>query len=394
MLVIHQWVDARSQTRTYVVVDPMTNEAVVVDPVRDQHPRDIAALRDLGVHVVGLLETHVHADHVTGASLLQDALPKGLGTPPVFVSKHAHVRGDAVLVGQGDKISLGVHSVEVRETPGHTEGCLSFVVPGPVQGHDGEELSGAVFCGDTLLIDGCGRTDFQGGSAQTLYQSVQQQLFTLDDTTRVYPAHDYKGRSHSSIGEQRRTNARLRDGIDEATFVAIMDALVLAHPAQIDVAVPANQMLGDLDKSWLPLEPKAGPLGVPEISVDALDPKLGTAPAGLIVVDVRPQAERDRDGELPHTIFLPLDDVKNAVRFWSRKAPLLVVCQVGERSANATRTLLDLGFRHVANLRGGMMAFLAAATGVATDEHISVDSEVVTPSESPAADDPVDGLTS
>lgn len=134
MLVIHQWLDPRSQTRTYVVVDTLTNEAVVIDPVRDQHPRDIEALRDLNVHVVGLLETHVHADHVTGASLLQDALPKGLGTPPVFVSKHADVDGDAVLVGQGDKITVGVASIEVRETPGHTEGCLSFVIPGPVKG--------------------------------------------------------------------------------------------------------------------------------------------------------------------------------------------------------------------------------------------------------------------
>lgn len=187
----------------------------------------LALIDELGVDLAYTLETHVHADHVTAA----DALRTRLGCQTVIHHRSGAACADR-FVRDGDVLPLGALSIEVRETPGHTDGCVSYVV------------GDRVFTGDALLIGGCGRTDFQQGDAARLYDSVTGKLFTLPDETLVYPAHDYRGNTHSTIGAERATNPRLGGGKTKAEFVEIMRALKLSPPAQMDRAVPANQACG------------------------------------------------------------------------------------------------------------------------------------------------------
>lgn len=224
---LHQLFDPESSTFTYVLVDRGTREAVVVDCVDQQAARDLALVRRLDLTVRFVVETHTHADHVTGAGRLRDetgaktAAPFKCGISPADVQL-AH--GDRLQFGASEEL-LAIH------TPGHTSGSTSYL------------WRGNVLTGDTLLIDGCGRTDFQSGDAGSLYDSVHERLFTLPDETRVLPAHDYHGNTVSTIGHEKRHNARLT-GRDRASFIALMGSLQLPKPKLIDVAVPANLLLG------------------------------------------------------------------------------------------------------------------------------------------------------
>jgi glyoxylase-like metal-dependent hydrolase (beta-lactamase superfamily II) len=222
-----QLFDTESSTFTYILTAPGGVEAVIIDPVERHWERDIRHLERLNLTLVYVLETHAHADHVTSAGKLREmtgaraAVPSGCGIAPAELQL---VDGNMIRFGAGE-------TIEVLHTPGHTAGSMSYV------------WRGNVFSGDTLLIDGCGRTDFQSGSADALYDSVTRKLFTLPETTRVWPGHDYKGQSVSTIGWEKRHNARLANRSREA-FVKLMGELNLPKPKLIDIAVPANQNLG------------------------------------------------------------------------------------------------------------------------------------------------------
>lgn len=222
-----QLFDVESSTFTYILVADDDTSAVIIDPVERHLQRDLAHLERLGLRLVYVLETHAHADHVTSAGKLrqvtgaQAAVPSGCGIAQAELQLSD---GDAIRFGQNERI-------EVLHTPGHTAGSVSYV------------WRGNVFSGDTLLIDGCGRTDFQSGSSAALYASVVDKLFVLPDSTRMWPGHDYKGQSVSTIGWEKRHNARLA-GRSLEDFVALMAGLNLPNPKLIDVAVPANKNLG------------------------------------------------------------------------------------------------------------------------------------------------------
>jgi sulfur dioxygenase len=226
---LKQLFDDDSSTYTYLLWDPHTKDAIIVDPVDLQVERDLKEVGELGLNLVYGVNTHAHADHITGTGLLKT---KVQGFQSV-ISEASGAKAD-VKIGHGDKIVFGSRSIAARATPGHTAGCMSYVA-------DDESF---VLTGDALLIQGCGRTDFQGGSAETLYESVHSQLFSLPDTTVVYPAHDYMGRTSSMMGDEKKTNPRLGSGKTQADFVEIMANLNLSYPKKIDAAVPANMRCG------------------------------------------------------------------------------------------------------------------------------------------------------
>lgn len=228
-MIFRQLFDRVSCTYTYLLADKATGEAILIDPVDTLVDRDAQLLEELGLTLIASVETHVHADHITGASLLRDKLGS-----KVIVPRSGGVSGADREVGAGDLIVFGDHQIEVRPTPGHTETCTSYVC------HE----AGMVFTGDTLFVRGCGRTDFQGGDARQLYTSVHEQILSLPDSTLIYPGHDYKGRTVTTVAEEKVWNPRLGGGKTADEFVAIMEGLNLADPKLMHVAVPANLEAG------------------------------------------------------------------------------------------------------------------------------------------------------
>eukprot|EP00752_Nemacystus_decipiens_P013829 g12278.t1 len=229
-LIFRQMFEKESSTFTYILADADSKEAILIDPVDVTAERDAEMVTQMGLKPTLLLNTHVHADHITGTGKLKKMLP---GTKSVL-SEVSGGKAD-VKFCDGDKIHFGSRYVEARATPGHTAGCTTFVL----------DDKSACFTGDTLLVRGCGRTDFQGGSSETLYSSVMSNIFTLPNDCVVYPAHDYKGRHSSTVGEEKQYNPRLTKPVEE--FVSIMAKLNLPKPARIDDAVPANMVCGICD---------------------------------------------------------------------------------------------------------------------------------------------------
>jgi len=224
-MIFRQLFDPETSTYTYLLADAESREAVLIDAVDTQVERDLKLMTELDLKLTHALETHVHADHITGAGLLRRHTGCMVG-----VSVHGHVDCADLQLREGDEIHFGRHGVRVLEMPGHTDSCVSY------------RCEDMVFTGDALFIRACGRTDFQQGDAGRLYDSVTGKLFTLPDATFVYPGHDYKGMTRSTIGEEKRHNPRLTQSRD--AFIKTMDELNLPMPKRIKEAVPANLKCG------------------------------------------------------------------------------------------------------------------------------------------------------
>lgn len=224
-MIFRQLYDNDTSTYTYLFADPTTGEAALVDPVREHVERDLALVDELGLQLTKIFETHVHADHVTGAGLLSQKT----GCPVVAGLNGASCAD--IHVGDGEENRVGNLVVKAIATPGHTDDSMSFLV------------EGKVFTGDALLIRTCGRTDFQNGDAGQLFDAIHSKLFTLPDDTEVYPAHDYAGLTMSTIKEERAHNRRLV-GRSRDAFIELMAGLNLPRPRYIDTAVPANRACG------------------------------------------------------------------------------------------------------------------------------------------------------
>lgn len=237
-LIFRQLFDHDTWTYTYLLADAETHEAVLIDTVREQVPRDLQLLEELGLKLKYVLDTHVHADHVTGAEEIRRATGAMTG-----VGAAAEVACADLALKEGDEVPFGRFRLKVLATPGHTNGCLSYF------------LGDRVFTGDALFVRGTGRTDFQQGSPERLYDSIQK-LFALPPETRVYPGHDYRGMTVSTIGEEKRFNPRAGGGRGKEEFVAIMKSLKLAMPKKIHMAVPANLQCGRKAGDELPLASK------------------------------------------------------------------------------------------------------------------------------------------
>ncbi len=215
-----QDVDDRAESRSYIVGDRESKQAVIIDAVIENVERDLRLLNELGLTLRFAVETHIHADHITGASAIKDRT----GAQIVYgAGAKGEVTGADLFLFEGEALRLGQTSLTALATPGHTNGCTSYVL---------------------LFIRGNGRTDFQGGSPEKLFDSVRKKLFALPDDTIVYPGHDYQGRVSSTIGEEKRFNERLNLSIDRAAFVDMMNRRNVPRPAKMDIAIPANMRAG------------------------------------------------------------------------------------------------------------------------------------------------------
>jgi len=236
---LRQLFDRDSCTYTYLLADTHTQEAILIDPVIELADRDAQLISQLDLKLKFVLNTHVHADHITGSGRLKKLLPSCSSVISSLSGAIADVK-----VSDGDTVQFGQQEVEVAATPGHTIGCVTYI----------HRRNGWAFTGDALLVRGCGRTDFQGGSAATLYSSVWDRILSLPDTTVLYPAHDYKGQTSTTVGEEKKHNPRLTKTKEE--FIELMDGLNLAHPKRMEESVPANMVCGLQDlpermKDWL-----------------------------------------------------------------------------------------------------------------------------------------------
>ena len=339
-----QLFDPASSTFTYVLFDETTRDALIIDPVDEQLERDLSVLRQYGLRLLWAVETHAHADHITSAAQLAEHTGARTAAP-----RACGIDTAAVQLADGDTLRFGSEVLTALHTPGHTAGSMSYL------------WRNHVFTGDTLLINGCGRTDFQSGSAEAMYHSLTQVLFTLPDATTVWPGHDYHGRTHSSIGAEKSSNSRVA-GKTLAEFIATMQALNLPKPRRIDEAVPANRLSGlrhDAHEGQTP-------------TVQAATGYAGDVPAALayawwqagdaVLVDVRTDAEREWVGFVPGAVALAwkqwpgmamnpdFDAGLRAAVPAGKKVVLL--CRSGVRSVAAARRATELGLEAYNILEG------------------------------------------
>ena len=237
-VLIRQLYEKESSTYSYIVMDKSSREAVLIDPVIETVERDIDVLNGLNAKLLYVLNTHVHADHITGSGKLKQILNKRIGDDTIvkvqsIISKASEADAD-IFVCDGDTINFGEQVLSVKSTPGHTPGCVTYVL----------NNNSHAFCGDTVLIGGCGRTDFQGGNPNTLYDSVMKNIFSLPDETILYPGHDYKGRTCTTVGEEKQFNERLTKSKEE--FCKLMNEKFdgTNYPKKLDISLPANMKCG------------------------------------------------------------------------------------------------------------------------------------------------------
>ena len=232
-MIFRQLFEPVSSTYTYLIACEQSGEAALIDPVLETVERDLGVIRDLGLRLACTLETHIHADHVTGAGRLRSLAGSKAGFPEASGAELVDFT-----ITEGTPVGIGELQLRPLYTPGHTDDHHVYLL-------EGDEAA-RIFTGDALLIEGCGRTDFQNGDAATLYRSVHEKIFALGDETLVYPAHDYNQRQVSSVGQEKARNPRLGSGKSIDEFVAIMAALNLPRPTKIDIAVPANRGCGEI----------------------------------------------------------------------------------------------------------------------------------------------------
>jgi len=350
-MIFRQLYDPPSSTYTYLLADESSRQAILVDTVFEQSRRDGALVEELGLKLLWTLETHVHADHVTGAWLLRERLGSRIA-----LSAAAGAEGADRLLAHGDRVDFGKRHVEVRATPGHTSGCVVYVV----------DDHNAALTGDTLLIRGCGRTDFQQGSAEMLYRSVHEQIFSLPESCLLYPGHDYRGLTVTSVDEEKLFNPRLGGQIPREDFVGYMNNLGLQHPKQMDIAVPANLRCGRPEQAASITAPDWAPLtytfaGIFEVQPQWLEEHLRS----VQIVDVRESSEFNGAlGHVPGAMLMPLGSLTQRAGELAKDRPIVTVCRSGARSAQATVLLGKAGFTQVANLSGGMLRWRAQRLGV------------------------------
>jgi glyoxylase-like metal-dependent hydrolase (beta-lactamase superfamily II)/rhodanese-related sulfurtransferase len=327
---ILQLFDQDSSTLTYIVADAATREAAIIDPVLGQLDRDLGELERHGLTLRWILDTHVHADHETGANALKSVT----GASSAVGAACESTGHDRMLV-DGDVIDIGSTKIGVIATPGHTPGSMSFLV------------GGNVFTGDALLIEGCGRTDFQNGSSDGLYDSVTQRLFTLPASTVVWPGHDYRGRASSTIGHEKHRNPRFA-GKDRDAFRSLMAGLNLAPPKHIDKAVPANRSGGALHAGEAVL-----PMIQPAQFASRFDPKRDA------LVDLRDSADTQSE-PFENAVCLSTTEIPKMQAIASSARTLYVLCRSGRRSLVATEALVKAGVTNVCNVTGGVLALNAS----------------------------------
>jgi sulfur dioxygenase len=337
-MIFRQLFDSASSTYSYLIASRRGAEALIIDPVLEKVDRYVQLLNDLDLRLVKAVDTHLHADHLTGLGALRDRTRcitvMGEQTKADIVSMR---------VADGEQLDIEGMSLGVIYTPGHTDDSYSFT------------LVDRVFTGDTLLIRGTGRTDFQNGDAKAQYESIFHRLLKLPDETLVYPAHDYKGDTVSTIGEERAFNPRLQvKSIDD--YVDLMNSLNLPNPKMMDVAVPANMRIGfhqeDVARrGWAVMPAEAIVLvGQPHVAL----------------VDLRERRERERHGEIPGSLHAPYPSLQEnlgrggILHEIADTKRLVFYCAFGERSAMAVQAAQDQGLKSACHIHGGIAAWKAA----------------------------------
>lgn len=335
-----QLFDPASSTYTYLLVDNATRDALIIDPVNAQWERDLAVLHAHGLTLRWIVETHVHADHITSAAVLAEHTGARTAAPA-----GCEVGTATEQLQHGAVLHFGGEQLQALATPGHTAGSMSYL------------WRNHVFTGDTLLIDGCGRTDFQSGSAVALYDSITKVLFALPSETVVWPAHDYHGRSHSSIGAEKASNARIA-GRTQAEFVALMEGLNLPPPENLAASVLANRSSGlrhDAASAVCPAEQGPCPAEGYAGDVAAQLAWQWVCSGEAVLVDVRTDAEREWVGAVPGAVPVAWkqwpgmamntafdDQLRAAVPQGSK---VVLLCRSGVRSVAAARRASELGLK-------------------------------------------------
>ena len=331
-MIFRQLYDNVSGTYTYLLASRHGGEALIVDPVLERVDRYIQLLTELDLRLVKAVDTHLHADHVTGLAALRDR------TQCITVMGE-HTRADVVSmrIGDGDKIGIEGLSLGVIHTPGHTDDSYSFT------------MADRVFTGDTLLIRGTGRTDFQNGDARAQYDSIFNRLLKLPDATLVFPAHDYKGEMVSTIGEEKAFNPRLQvKSVDE--YVELMNNLKLPNPKMMDVAVPANSKIG-LSQGEVARKGWAITTADFAKAIDSQD---------SAIVDIRETAERDKEGVILDSLHVPYATVaenlkpRGLLHELGIAKQLIFICTFGERSAMAVQLAQAVGLKSARHVHGGL----------------------------------------
>jgi len=339
-MIFRQLFDATSGTYTYLLASRRGGEALIIDPVLEKVDRYLQLMRELDLKLVKAVDTHLHADHITGLGALRDR------TQCITVmGEQSGVDVVSMRLADGDRLGIEGLSLDVFYTPGHTDDSYSYV------------MADRVFTGDTLLIRGTGRTDFQNGDARAQYESIFGRLLKLPDETLVYPAHDYKGDTVSTIAEEKACNPRLQvTSVDE--YVALMNGLNLSNPKMMDVAVPANMRQG-LAQAEIARRGWA-------VTAEQAQALLGCRDIALI--DLREKSEREKHGTIPGALHAPYADLRENITpggmlhelAAATGKRLVFYCAFGERSAMAVQAAQDAGLATACHIHGGIAAWRAA----------------------------------
>lgn len=341
-MIFKQLFDQTSATFSYLLADKDSRQAVFIDTVYEQHERDLSLIRELDLNLLACLETHCHADHVTGAWLL-----KHTTNCKIMASKYSGIELLDECIENGSEVKFGKRSLTVIATPGHTNGCISFVTDDRLM----------VFTGDSLLIRGCGRTDFQEGSAKRLYHSIKDELFALPNDCTVYPAHDYSGRNASTIGEEKALNPRIGGQANENDFVGFLENMQLPHPKKLDIAVPANIKAGRPEADQLPKQPDWAPVVISYSGVTEISPQwVASHMDDVHILDVRTAVEAEEESaRIQGAQLIPINELRDRIDEVPKDKPVVTICRSGKRSVLATNILREVGWKKVANVNGGLL---------------------------------------